>query len=129
MLFSSSAPTGFSWRCWRPNGALTATSLCFYCVLIRIQSHGAYFKHIRACAIAWRSLIYEAIPQRQMKMPLRVNQNEEPRRVRCPYLCMRHRMTCSDLRGDPTATNEDAVALLRCCRRIYCVYLDVLLYI
>lgn len=71
-LFSISAPTRFLWRCWRPNGTLTATSLLFYCVLIRTQSHGAYFVHIYS---------------------------------------MCHRMTFFDFRGNPTATNEDAIAL------------------
>lgn len=33
-------------RCLRSYGAVMAIPLCFYCVLIRTQSHGEYFVHI-----------------------------------------------------------------------------------
>uniref|UniRef100_K1QSD6 Uncharacterized protein n=1 Tax=Magallana gigas TaxID=29159 RepID=K1QSD6_MAGGI len=34
-----------------------------------------------------------------------------------------------NVQGDPIATDEDAVAVLRRCRRLFCVYLGVLHYL
>lgn len=60
---------------------------------------------------------------------LRFYQNTEPRRVLCAYSNARRRMAFYNVLGDPTTTNEDAFALLRRCRRLYCVYLGVLHYL
>lgn len=40
----------------------------------------------------------------------------------------RSSMVFKNVPGDPTATNEDVIALLRRCWRLYCVYLGVLYY-
>lgn len=79
-------PSARQRSCWRLYGAVTATSLRFYCVLIRTQSHAANFVHVQST---------------------------------------RRRLAFYNFRGDPNATNEDAAALLRRCRRLYCVYLCV----
>lgn len=41
----------------------------------------------------------------------------------------RRRVAFYNVVGDSIATNEDAVVLLRCCRRLFCLYLGVLRYL
>lgn len=67
-----STPTEVSRRCSRTYGAVTATSLRFYCVFIRTKIHGAALCMLKGCAVGRRSTMFQAIPPRQINMPLLV---------------------------------------------------------
>lgn len=59
---------------------------------------------------------------------LQVNHNAEPQHTLSAYSSVRRRMAFYNVQGNFNATDEDALALLQNCRRLYCMYLGDLHY-